>query len=268
MCVTFPPPLPSYPRTNKKNGKMTTKKSTQRPLLLLIFIASGLFLQSCTFGAGNVIKGDGNVITTTHEVGDFKGIDIQGVFNITLIPGEGMPVVLETDENLQELISIKVRNKTLYVSQTKDGVFRHTKMELQIPYSAIERINVGGACKLFSDDALVAEKMLFDISGAADIDLTLDVASLQTSVSGAANIRFDGRADKHNARLSGASNIRAEELHTLDTRISLSGAGSANIHASETLDASLSGVGSIRYYGEPRNIKINKSGIGSIRAAK
>lgn len=247
---------------------MNNEKSIQRHLLLLTFIAIGLFFQSCNIGAGNVIKGDGNVITTTHEVGDFRGIDIQGVFNIKLIPGEGMPVVLETDANLQELISIKVKNKTLYVSQTKDGVYRHTQMELQIPYSALEKINVGGACKLYSDDTVVADKLMFDISGAADIELTLDVANLQTSVSGAANIKFDGRADKHNARLSGASNIRAEELHTLDTRISLSGAGSAHLHASEALDASLSGVGSIRYYGEPRNIKINKSGIGSIREAK
>ena len=246
---------------------MNSKKRTQRSLLLMILIASGLFLQSCTFDAGNVIKGDGNVITTTHEVGDFRSIDIQGVFNITLIPGEAMPVVLETDENLQELISIKVRNKTLYVSQTKDAVYRHSKMELQIPYSVIEKINVGGACKLRADDTLVADKLLFDISGAADIELALDVANLQTNVSGAANISFEGRANKHNARLSGASNIRAEELYTLDTRISLSGAGSAHVHATETLNASLSGVGSIRYYGGPKNIKMNKSGIGSIRAA-
>jgi hypothetical protein len=86
-------------------------------------------------------------------------------------------------------------------------------------------------------------------------------------VSGAANIHFNGRAEKHNARLSGASNMRAEELRSEHTRISLSGAGSAHVFASEKLEASLSGVGSIRYYGEPNNINIDKSGIGTIRAA-
>jgi hypothetical protein len=245
---------------------MNTQKNIQRSLLLLTVIASGLFFQSCTFGAGKVIKGDGNVITTTHDVENFQNIDIQGVFDIILIPGAGMPVLLETDENLQELIDIKVRNNTLYVSQNKDAVYRHSKMRLQIPYSELEKIYVGGACKLRSDDPLISDKMLFDISGAADIDLALDVSSLQTKVSGAANIKFNGRAKKHNVRLSGASNIRAEELRSDNTDISLSGAGSAHIYASEKLEAALSGVGSIRYYGEPNNIKINKSGIGSIRA--
>jgi len=129
-----------------------------------------------------------------------------------------------------------------------------------------ENLRMPSFAYLSSDDPLISDKMLFDISGAADIDLALDVSSLQTKVSGAANIKFNGRAKKHNVRLSGASNIRAEELRSDNTDISLSGAGSAHIYASEKLEAALSGVGSIRYYGEPNNIKINKSGIGSIRA--
>jgi hypothetical protein len=135
---------------------MNTHKSIQRPMLLMIFIASGLFFQSCTFGADNIIKGDGNVITTTHEVGDFRGIEIQGVFDILLVAEEGMPIVLETDENLQELIEIKVKNRTLYVRQTEDAVYRHSKMQLQIPYSELEKISIGGACKLHSDDPVIS----------------------------------------------------------------------------------------------------------------
>ncbi len=246
---------------------MKTKKRNQRPLLLTLILVSGLFLNACNIGNGNVIRGDGNVTTASHAVAAFKNIDMQGMFEVVLQPGEGLPVTLEADENLHELIKIRVKNNTLYVSTTKEGIYRPTKMTLTIPYSQLENITIGGACKLIADAPVVAQSLSFRISGAADIDLELELSSLNTRVSGAANINLRGTADQHTASLSGASNIRAEKLQTQNTSISLSGAGSAHVHASEHLDASLSGVGSIRYYGDPRTTRIDRSGLGSIKSA-
>ncbi len=247
---------------------MKKQKSTQRPLLLFMLIVSGLFLNACTFGSANVIKGDGNVVTRMHEVDYFNKLDIRGMFEVILIPGEGQPVIFETDENIQEYLKLRVRGNTLYVSTTEDAVFRSSKMVLHIPYPALQKISIGGACKLGSDAPVVAEELRLQVSGAADIELTVEAKQLTTKVSGAANIKLDGTVDEHRADLSGASNIRAEQLYTGNTRINLSGAGSAHVYASETLDVSLSGLGNIRYYGAPKNIKTSKSGLGSIKAAE
>ncbi len=246
---------------------MKNKKRTQWPLLLLAAIVIALFANACTFGTGQVIKGDGNVIESAHSVGDFDKLNIQGVFDVKLLQGGGQPVVLATDENLQELILIEVRNNTLYVSTTKEAIYNPTKMELQIPYSKLEKITIGGACKLGSETIVVSNDLMLEVSGAADIDLIVDVQTLRTRVSGAANISLEGTADKHIANLSGASSMRAEKLITKSTHINLSGAGSAHVYADESLEASLSGVGSIRYYGDPEKKQISRSGIGSIRAA-
>ena len=246
---------------------MKTKKRIQRPLLLILVLVSGLFFNACNIGNGRMIRGDGNVITASHEVTAFKNIDIQGMFEVVLQPNEGQPLTLETDENLHELINIRVKNNTLHVSTTKEGIYRPTKMILTIPYSQLENITIGGACKLTSDFPVITHSLAFRISGAADIDLELEVSSLNTNVSGAANINLEGTANSHVASLSGASNMRAEKLHTQNTKISLSGAGSAHVHASDHLDASISGVGSIRYHGDPKTTKIHRTGIGSIKSA-
>ncbi len=247
---------------------MKMLKSTQRPLLLLTMIVSGLFMNACTFGSANVIKGDGNVVASVHEVGYFNNLDISGMFDIKLSPGEGQPVIFETDENLQEYLKLRVRGNTLYVSTTGDDIFRPTKMKLHIHYPALEKISIGGACKLGSDKPVVSDKLTLQVSGAADIELTVEAKTLNTRVSGAANIKLNGNVDKHRADLSGASNVRAEKLYTSESRISLSGAGSAHVYATESMDVSLSGLGNVRYYGEPKNIKISKSGLGSIKAAE
>ncbi len=246
---------------------MKNKKRTQRPLLLTFVLVSGLFLNACSIGNGSIIRGDGNITTVTQEVAAFNNIDIQGMFEVVLQLDDGLPLALETDENLHELIKIRVKNNTLHVSTTKEGIYRPSKMTLTIPYSQLENITIGGACKLTSDSPVVAHNLAIRISGAADIDLELEVSSLTTNVSGAANIKLRGTANEHAASLSGASNIRAETLHTQNTSISLSGAGSAHVHASHHLDASLSGVGSIRYYGDPQTTRIDRSGLGSIKSA-
>ncbi len=245
---------------------MKKTKRTQRPLLSIMILISGLFLVSCNIGGSHVIRGDGNVVSTVHPVDHFERIDITGVFDVILKSGDEPLVVLKTDENLQDIISVEVKNRALYVGPTEDAIYKHSKMELHITYPALEQIHVGGACKLRAENPVITEKLAFQISGAADIELELEVGELQTRVSGAGNLNFSGNAEKHSAMLSGASNLRAEDLKSKDTRISMSGAGSAHVYASDRLQASLSGVGTIRYSGNPKEIKVDKSGLGSIKA--
>jgi hypothetical protein len=70
--------------------------------------------------------------------------------------------------------------------------------------------------------------------------------------------------DRLRAELSGAGNIDARELKAKEVRVSVSGAASADVYAKEYLDASVSGVGSIDYYGNPAKVKTDVSGVGSI----
>lgn len=227
-----------------------------------------LFLFSaCTYSGANVVKGDGDVVSNSHQVGFFNSIELYGAYQVTLSGGEQAGVVVETDSNLQELVSVSVDNGTLHVSTQRDKALRPTRMDLLVVYPALEKLHVSGAGKITATEPLVTQKLHLDMSGAADIQLSLDVQTLHTQVAGAGNINFEGLAREHHIDLSGASNLAAENLITESTTISLSGAGSASIHASSTMNASLSGIGRITYHGNPPITNIQKSGLGSIRQA-
>jgi len=247
---------------------MQTNKTIQNLLPVFAFFMAGFLLQSCHVDGGAVIKGDGNVLTTTHSLEHFKIINITGMYDIKLAAGEEAVVVLETDKNIQDLTEIKVKDNTLYIRSKEEAVYRPTKMEMHITYPELEQIIIGGACKLESVMVVQSGNLLIDIGGAADIKMDLDVENLTTKIAGAANIFYEGHAGFHQANLSGASNLRAENLLTRETRISLSGAGSAHVHAISRLHASLSGVGSIRYYGNPAEVIADRSGLGNIRSAE
>lgn len=245
----------------------TTKTIIRWPFAIFIFLFGGLLLSSCHMDSASVIKGDGNVLSTSHQLDHFRVINISGMYNVMLEAGDEPGLELETDENIQELTEIVVRDNTLYISSKEDAVYRPTKMEMLITYTELEEIIIGGAARLHSDMTVMAENLTVSVSGAADIYLDLEVDALVTIVAGAANIQYKGHAGHHKADLSGASNMRAEALDTRESRISLSGAGSAHVFATEHLHARLSGVGSIRYYGDPAEVIKERSGLGRIRSA-
>ena len=245
---------------------MKPQKNTK--LVLFILLATLFILPSCTYSEGKVTRGEGEVITSTFPLSDFDEIDLQGAFNVTLLQGSPLQAVIETDENLMDLLLVEVRGKTLYVSTTRDVVLKPTKMNLTISYPALRQITVGGACKIHSEEVVQSEDLHFDISGAAEIDLAIVADALHTQLAGAGSITFEGKAIEHYIDLAGASSLSAKDLLTEVTEIDLSGAGSANVYASQKLKASLSGVGFIKYYGNPLETDINKSGLGSIRSAE
>lgn len=235
---------------------------------ILTFCAVLILFSSCQFTSGEVTKGSGKMISKAHTVTFFDAIDLSGAYNVALSKGSTPGVSIETDDNLHELIVIETRDGVLSITSDRESILRPSRMDLFIVYTDdIKKITVSGACKLTSSEKLVSDQLFFNLSGASDLHLEVETESLMTKVSGAGNIHLFGTASRHRIELSGASNLNAKDLLTQETQISLSGAGSADVYASESLDASLSGVGKIQYHGDPKDKQINKSGLGSIRSA-
>ncbi len=240
-----------------KNQKQ--KLNILLPLFILI-----LGLQSCGFNA-NAIKGDGNVISVEAMLDAFDEIDASGMFKIFLVKGDEPDIRIETDENIHEYISFNVRRNILELKMESNHVYRPTRLHVYITTDKLDKINLSGATSIEADHTLSSEELLLHVSGAGSIDLDVEVQKLRTIVSGAGSIGITGHADKHDVSLSGAASMKCVDLVTRITTIKLSGAGSADVFATELLDANLSGVGSIRYAGEPEKTMISKSGIGSIK---
>lgn len=246
---------------------MITTRKIKGVNLFITGILLLLTTSACNFSDANVVKGNGTVTTKSYSLGYFSGVELAGAFNVVVQQGDEPSLTIETDSNLQELLEVSVEQETLHISTQRDKALRPTKMDVLLTYPALQRIQVSGAVKLSSPGSVVTENLSFELSGASEIQLDMEVNTLHTQVAGAGKISFSGTANTHRIELAGASNLDAENLITSSTHITLAGAGSANVHATTSLHAQLSGVGQIRYYGNPAEKHISKSGIGSIRSA-
>jgi len=90
-------------------------------------------------------------------------------------------------------------------------------------------------------------------------------SGLKLESSGASSINVEGSVTNLEADFSGACSLDAKDLHTETAKISLSGAGSVDVTVTESLNASISGAGTVTYGGNPKTVEKNVSGLGKIQ---
>jgi len=213
------------------------------------------------------VEGNGEIETQTREVADFENLEVNYHFNVILEQGEEPGVVIEAESNLMEYVVTEVENGTLKLTRKKGFRFKTKNTpKIYVTMSTLKEINFYGAGTFKNKGVFEADDVDIQISGGVEMDLNFDCESLTTNLSGAADFDLEGSAERFSASTSGAGSIDAEDFITEVSKISVSGAASVKVHATEKVEAHISGVGSIRYGGNPKTIDKHVSGLGSIKA--
>ena len=231
--------------------------------LIAVMIAMILSLGSCS-NIGSV-EGRGEMISRDFSVAAFNAINFSGPYNVTWQQGSNFALTVEMQENLFDYFQHSIRNGTLYIEFSRSITVRGNntpRIYITAPY--IQVANFSGAVDTEGWDTVNVEQFALNVSGAGNIDLTLEVGEFNLTASGAADVILRGNADIARMIISGAGDISAENLQIRDATLNMSGVGNADINVSDYLDVTLSGVGNVRYRGDP-SVMQNISGLGSVR---
>ena len=203
-------------------------------------IIISIIVSACGFWG---IRGNGRIKNEEREISSFEKLDAGGAFTIKVIVGPAASLKISAEENLLSYIRTSVRGDRLVID-TKKSISPRKEILIEITTPVLTSVDVSGANNV-------------SVKGISSKDFSIDL-------SGAGHIYAEGEVDNLDADLSGAGNINAKNLKAKDVRVTVSGAASADVYAKESLNASVSGVGSIDYYGNPAETKTNVSGVGSI----
>ena len=83
---------------------------------------------------------------------------------------------------------------------------------------------------------------------------------------GAGSMSIDGTVKQLKLQAQGVGEVDARKLIAQDANVTFQGIGSVEIYASSKLDAQVSGMGELLYYGHPKTVNKSVSGIGSVKA--
>jgi hypothetical protein len=205
------------------------------------------------------VHNQGRAQTPANILKSFSKISVSGSADVVFIPSQVYGYTIEDPKSAKEGI----------VDQTGDEVKilyeKNEKLLITLYGTCPKRIEIRGAGDFSSKGEITNCSPELILSGAGDLMLGGDFGNVSVSISGAGNIELSGKCTSLDATISGAGDLDARKLDANAVKVSISGAGDAKVNALNSLDASVSGVGSILYSGDPQERKVRISGLGSVR---
>jgi hypothetical protein len=192
-------------------------------LAIWVFLTVSFGFDSCSPFVGNV-EGNGHITSQEKTVTEFDGIVLDGIGDINVHFSNVYKVIVVTDSNIQDIITINVINNLLYINEKENKNINAKKLEINVYMPILRVINNNG------------------------------VGNINVENGNTTNLEIS---------LSGIGDIYAQNYQARDINIINSGIGDAKVWATGTLTGELSGIGNILYKGEPK-ININTTGIGNI----
>jgi hypothetical protein len=206
-----------------------------------MFAALVAAFSACHIGRG--VKGSGNLKTEKRNLAAFKAIDTTGAYEVEVTCQKPASFEIEADDNILPLIKTDVRDGVLYVT-SEESYNPSRPVTLRISLSELTAASSRGAGNVTIQDAKSDD---------------LKIESM-----GAASIKAAGKVKSATISSSGAGDIDASRLQAEKARVTVAGAASVSVYATEQLDVSVSGVGSVTYGGNPKTVNKSVSGIGSV----
>jgi hypothetical protein len=164
------------------------------------------------------------------------------------------------------LIRTEVRGNTLMIDNKKP--ISHSKsLKVFITFTELKTIDLSGAVNIESQGKLTIPELAISGSGASDAKLDMDVQRLGIDCSGGSKLKLTGSAKDVDVDVSGAVDLFAFDFPAENYKLSISGAGKAEINVSKNLKVDISGAASVRYKGTPTGMYQDISGAGSIKKA-
>jgi hypothetical protein len=184
------------------------------------------------------------VVHTTSMTEAYRDIELSGAFEVELVVGPEASVELSGDDKAIEQVRVLASGERLEI-ETKGPRPLTGQVHVRITTPEIHSIEVNGAAGL-------------TVAG-------LKTGSLEIELNGAGSTKAEGSLESLQLEMNGAGSFDAPDLVAHRVDLEINGAGSATVHAEESLHASLHGVGSVRYAGHPQSIDKEVHGVGTIQ---
>ena len=237
-------------------------------LLVLLMIVVFLGCENLDEGVDeDTIFGSGNVVTIEKDFIDFIRIDISSTFEATITQADTYGVQVRIDDNIEEYLHVVKEDEVLRIYLTSGKNYKEVTLEAEITLPDLETLFLSGASKATLNRFDFNHDFAFLVSGASIVSGTLNMGAggLDILLSGASNITLDGNCKDLIINASGVSILELREFVCVNATVILSGVSQATINVDENLNATVSGVSTLYYYGNPTLGSITSSGESIIQ---
>lgn len=213
------------------------------------------------------------LVKETIELQDINRVSLTGYGELVIQQGEEETLSIETDPDLLSGLYREIIQGKLYLGQggtlmdklgfAFETSFSRKPIYYELIVKELNELEILGAVHV-QVRAVNTDQLHVKMSGASYLsieDLSTESLVVELPVGGV--LDMEGYAAKQRISIHGPANYRASKLKSYETRIEVTGPGSATVWVVDRLDAVIRGLGLVKYYGSPR-VRKEISGLGSL----
>lgn len=210
----------------------------------LLIILAGCNNSSSINEPDDTITGSGRLVTQERKVDECTGINLRYAGNVYIKQDSIQSILVEADDNIINNVVTQSVDGILSAGLT-NGSYSNVTVKIYVSLKSIKSLTIQGAGNITTQNQLISSRLDCKINGAGDIYLV-------------------GSSNSLNCIINGAGNINAFDFVAGSCRVKIIGTGNCYVHAKESLDALITGVGNIIYAGDPGTVSSSVTGVGNI----
>lgn len=197
-----------------------------------------------------------------YEIGSFSQLYLKGNFRIVLEQAKQPGLRIQANEGAFDDLVVDLDSFSNQLRITREKI-DFQRPVLYIRFVDLENIHIEGGVKLETKGYVDLSEFHLRVDGGATLRMQVKADYIGVTGSGGVNFVFEGVTDYFQALISGVGYLDAGNLQASHADIEIEGGGFALVNASNTLKATVEGVGKIRYKGHPQ-VDERVEGLGSI----
>jgi hypothetical protein len=188
--------------------------------------------------------GSGVAATQARSLPPLTGVDLVGANNVVVRVGAPQSVIVHADRNLLGRVTTQVSSGSLVIGNTPGTLNARSPMFVAVSVPSLDALTV---------------------QGSGNITVTgINSPSLTVQLPGSGTIHAAGTTARLEVTIAGSGTALLSRLIARDATASIDGSGSIVLTATHSLDASISGSGTILYKGNPAQVTKSVTGSGAI----
>ena len=192
---------------------------------------------------GSTLRGSGVAASQDRALPPFTAVELAGASNVSVQVGDRQRVAVRGDDNLLGHVRTTVRSGTLVIATTGSFSTR-APMRVYVAVPELVRVSLSGSGNVIVDG--------------------VKSSSFTATLPGSGTMLVDGHTQHLDASLPGSGEMTMHGLVAQAVEVQLSGSGEVQVYATRSLDAAVSGSGSVIYAGNPRHVTRTVTGSGAV----
>lgn len=203
--------------------------------------------------------------TVTKNLGDFDKVKVFDRISVTLIHSNENKIEISGDRSQEvELVN---KNGDLKIRMPLHKLLKGEELSAKLYFKSIDNIEASEGSSVSSDHTF--KSISFDVNAkeGAQIDINLNVNKVNVRANSGGIVTLSGKAKTQDIVVTSGGIVNGKNLETTQTAVSVNAGGSADVNASDLVDAKTRAGGTVVIYGDPK--QINKKTVlgGTIKEA-